>query len=79
MPSLVELHKKNPDFKAVIHRKPKLGEIQNFGDIITKGYSSIRISVHAETHQAENSHGSYIIEEITDIFDYIIQGMSLDC
>ena len=42
-------------------------------NIITKGYSSIRISVHAEQHRVENSHGPYIIEEISDRFYYIIQ------
>ena len=45
--------KRYPNFKTVIHRKPKLGEIQNFGNIITKGYSNIQISVHAEQHRVE--------------------------
>ena len=48
MPSLVELQTKYPDFKTVIHRKPKLGEIQNFRDIITNGYSKIQISICAD-------------------------------
>ena len=64
--------KKYPDFKTVIHRKPKLGEIWNFGDFISNGYSRIQISVHTEQHRVENSHGSYIIEEIKDPFDFIV-------
>ena len=64
--------KKNPDFKTVIHRKPKLGEIWNFGNFISNGYSRTQISVHAEQHGVENSHGSYIIEGIKDQFDFII-------
>ena len=48
MPSLAELQTKYPNFKTVIYRKPKLGETQNFGNIITNGYSSIGISFHLE-------------------------------
>ena len=54
MPSLAELQKQYPDFKTVIHRKPKLGEFQYFGKFISNGYSRIQISVHAEQHQVEN-------------------------
>ena len=50
MPSLAELQKKNPNFKAVIYRKSNLGEFWYFGDFITNGYSRIQISVHAEQH-----------------------------
>ena len=33
----------------------------------------IQIAVHADLYRQENSHGSYIIEEIADCFDFIVR------
>ena len=73
MPSLGQLQVKNPHFKTVIHRKPNLREIQHFCNIAIKGNTLIWTAVHADLHRQENSHGSYIIEEIADHFDFIVR------
>ena len=38
-----------------------------------QGNTSIWIAVHADLHRQENSHGSYIIKEIADHFDFIVR------
>ena len=73
MPSLAQLQVKHPHFKTVIHRKPNLRETQHFCNIVIKGNTSIWTVVHADLHRQENSHGSYIIEEIADHFDFIVR------
>ena len=73
MPSLAHLQVKHPHFKTVIHRKPNLRETQHFCNIVIKGNTSIWIAVHADLHRQENSHESYIIEEIADHFDFIVR------
>ena len=75
MTSLAYYQQKYLNFKTLIHRKLKWKEAQNFCDIVTTGYTSIQISVHADIHRQENSHGSYIIDEIADRFDYIVQAV----
>ena len=72
MPSLAQLQVKYPHFKTVIHRKLSLTETQHFCNIITKRKTSIWIAFHADLHGKENSHGSYIIHEIADSFDFIV-------
>ena len=48
-------------------------ETWHFFNIVIKGNASIQIAVHADLHRQENSHGSYIIEEIADHFDFIVR------
>ena len=72
MPSLAQLQVKHPHFKTVIHRKLNLRETWHFCNIVTKGNTLIWIAVHADLHGQENLHGSYIIEEIADHFDFIV-------
>ena len=74
MPSLAQLQVKHPHFKTVIHRKLNLRETWHFCNIVTKGtLEHMNFAVHADLHRQENSHGSYIIEEIADHFDFIVR------
>ena len=48
-------------------------EAGNFCDIVTKAYTSLWISVHADKHRNKNSDGFHILEEIGHRFDYIVR------
>ena len=73
MPSLAQLQVKYLHFKTVIHRKLNLRETLHFSNIVTKGNTSILIAVHVDLHRQDNLHGSYIIDEIADSFDFIVR------
>ena len=45
----------------------------HFCNFVTKGNTLIWIAVHADLYRQENSHGSYIIHEMADSFDFIVR------
>ena len=73
MPSIAQLQVKYPHFDSVIHKKLNLREKWHFCNIVTKGNTSIQIAIHADLQRQDNSHGSHIIDEIANRFDFIVR------